>query len=472
LPDRLELEPGSFRDPANAVFYANGHVLRGLTGDAVEDWRALAATSFFPRLVEQQRVVRTSALEEGALDVGIEPGRWPLVLEHERIPFVSYPYEWTFSMLRDAAVLHLEILLEALGERMTMKDGYAFNVQWHGTQPTFVDIPSFERAREGEPWAGYKQFCQTFLFPLMLAAYKDVPFQPWLRGQVDGIPPRDMRNLMSLRDLARPGVFKHVYLHSVMESRVSATSATQTTKAELKDAGFNQELTRATVAGLLKLVKRLRWKRGDSHWADYQRTSTYTDEERERKSAFVREALRGRPDLGLVLDLGCNDGTYSRIAAEHAAYVVAVDSDDFVIDSLYRALRQEDNRRILPLTMNLVDPSPGLGWRGRERAAFLERARPAAVLCLALVHHLAITSNVPLAQIVDWLRSLGGTVIVEFVDPDDPQAVRLRSNKPAGMFADYRREVFEELLAQRFRVERREQLSSGTRALYLAVPDG
>jgi SAM-dependent methyltransferase len=467
--DRVQLEPSSFRDPASTVFYAHDLVLRGLTGDAVGDWEALAATSFFPKLVDQHKVVRTRVLDEGSPAVTAWQGRWPVVLEHERIPFVSYPYEWTFSMLQDAAVLHLEILLDALAEGMTMKDGYAFNVQWHGAQPVFVDIPSFERTGEGEPWAGYRQFCQTFLFPLLLQAYKDVPFQPWLRGQVDGIPPRDLRNLLSLRDLGRPGAFKHVYLHSMLDSKVTAASATQSTKAELKAAGFNQELTRATVQGLLKVVTRLRWKRADSHWADYQQTSTYSNEERERKAEFVREALAGQ-DLKLVLDLGCNDGTYARIASAQADYVVAADSDEFTIDSLYRALRQEGNRNILPLVTNLVDPSPGLGWRGRERAPFFERARPDAVLCLALVHHLAITSNIPLVQIVDWLHALGGRLVVEFVDPSDPQAVRLRNNKPQGMFADYRREVFEELLEKRFSVDRREELSSSSRTLYLATP--
>jgi SAM-dependent methyltransferase len=464
---RPELEPASFRDPGSTVFYLDGAVLRGLTGEAAEEWRAVTATRFFPRLLEQGRVCRTAPAAPGGRPL---PGHWPLVLEHERIPFISYPYEWTFHMLRDAALLHLEILLEALGEDVTTKDGYAYNVQWHGAAPVFIDVTSFERLRPGEPWAGYRQFCQTFLYPLFLRAYRDVAFQPWLRGRVDGIEPGQMRNLLSRRDLLRSGVLKHVSLHSAMEARYSGQS-TRNVRRDLQAAGFSKELGLATIRALRKLVGGLSWRPGGSQWADYRQTSTYSEQERAAKAAFVAEALAGR-GLGLVWDLGCNDGAYARVASEHAGYVVAVDGDEVVVDALYRRLREEGNRRILPLVMDLADPSPGIGWLGRERAPFLDRARPDGVLCLALVHHLAITGNVPLPQVVGWLRSLDARLVVEFVDPDDPMARRLLANKPAGMHGDYRRDTFERLVGEHFDVERRVELPSGTRTLYAAVPRG
>ena len=461
----VQREPGSFRDPASTVFYLDGRVLRGLDGEAAAEWRALQDTRFFPRLLEQGKVCPTEQVPAPSGD-----GTWALVLEHERIPFVSYPYEWTFSMLRDAALLHLDILLDALDEGVTMKDGYAYNVQWRGTKPVFIDVVSFERLRGGEPWAGYRQFCQTFLYPLLLQAYKGVAFQPLLRGQVDGIPPSQMRQLLSGRDTLRRGVLKHVTLHSAMESRMSK-SGTQNTREELEAAGFSGELNRATVRALRKLVTSLSWRPDASHWADYQQTSTYTEEERAAKAAFVEQALAGG-HLGLVWDLGCNDGTYARIAAGHADSVVAVDVDDSVIDGLYRRLRDEGEGRILPLVMNLTDPSPGIGWRGRERAPFFERARPDAVLALALVHHLALAANVPLPEVVDWLRALDARVVVEFVDPADPMAERLLGNLKPGLHDAYQREAFERLLGERFNVERRLELPSGTRTLYAAVPRG
>jgi SAM-dependent methyltransferase len=279
-----------------------------------------------------------------------------------------------------------------------------------------------------------------------------------------------MRQLLSGTDQLRPGVLKHVTLHSAMESRMSR-AGTQQVREELQAAGYSSELNRATVRGLRKLVAGLSWRPDASHWEDYQRTSTYTEEERAAKAAFVEQALAGRR-LGLAWDLGCNDGTYARIAARHADAVVAVDLDEVVVDGLYRRLRQEGQDRILPLVMDLADPSPGIGWRGRERAPFFGRARPDAVLCLALVHHLALAANVPLPEVVDWLRSLDARVVVEFVDPADPMAQRLLGNLEPGIHDAYRREAFERLLGERFEVERRLELPSGTRTLYAAMPRG
>lgn len=457
-------EPSSFRDPSGSVFYVDGKVLRGLRASALDDWHALAASEFFPRWQADGRVCRTEQV-----DPGPAPGdEWSLVLEHERVPFVSYPYEWTYGMLRDAATLHLEMLLAAVPEGITTKDGSAYNVQWHGAEPLFIDIGSFARLRDGEPWAGYGQFCQTLLYPLMLQSHLGLSFRPWLRGQVDGIEPRQMRQLFSGSKRFKAGVFKNVHLHGAMQARHAGASA-NAVRDELRDAGYSRELATATLRALAKLVRRLDWQPRDSGWTDYQQTCTYSDDDRTAKKAFVAKALADRAP-SLVVDLGANDGTYSRIAAEHARHVVAVEADEHTADTLYRKLRAEGERRILPLVMDLADPSPGIGWRGRERAPFEARATPDLVLALAVLHHLAIGRNVPLGDLVDWLAALGGRVVVEFVDPTDPMSQRLLGNKPEGLFPDYRRDVFERLLGERFRILTREELPSGTRTLYVGDP--
>ena len=389
------------------------------------------------------------------------------MLEHERIPFVSYPYEWSFEMLRDAALLHLEILLAALGEDVTMKDGYAFNVQWRGRRPVFIDIGSFELLRVDGPWIGYRQFCQTFLYPLMLEAHLGVPFQRYLLGHLDGLEPTEMRRILSGRKRFKKGVFRHVYLHSVAESRV--TKGGTALKDEMGKAGFGKELTVATVKKLHKLVGTLRSKRSESGWKRYRETCSYSDADRAAKDAFVAAAVEGASPA-LSWDLGCNDGAYSRMIAKTGGTVVAVDSDDVTVDALYQSLRADGPDNILPLVMDLVDPSPARGWRNEERRAFTDRARPDLVLALALVHHLAIAANVPLAEVVSWFRSLGATLVVEFVEPHDPMAAQLLGNKPAGLFAGYRIDVFEKLLEEQFTITRREALPGGSRTLYVAVP--
>ena len=465
------VDPASFRDPDSTVLHAGTEVLRRLSPAASEDWRMLAKTTFFRDRVAKGDIVATAEVDAADRGDITDEASWPVVLRHDRIPFISYPYEWSFSQLQDAAALHIDLLLDALGEGMTMKDGYAYNLQFRGAAPTFIDIGSFEQYRGG-PWPGYRQFCQTFLFPLMLQAHKNFSFRPLLRGQVNGIEPKQMRGLMSGGDLTRTGVLKHVALHSAMDTRnADKGDGSQATADQLSKSGFSDAVALAAAKNVGKLVRKLRWKPGDSHWTTYQQTSTYTDAERDQKKAFVRDALSQR-HAGLLLDLGCNDGTFSLLAQDFADYVVALDNDEQTIDLMYRRLREEGNTKILPLVMDLTDPSPSIGWRLKERPSFLDRAKPDAVLALALVHHLAIGANVPLPEVVSWLHSLGGHLVVEFVGPDDPMSRRLLSNKPAGLFPDYRPEVFEKLLAERFEIERQVTLDSGTRTLYSAVPRG
>ncbi|WP_433653688.1 class I SAM-dependent methyltransferase [Micromonospora zamorensis] len=472
-PTEVRPEPASFRDPANRVFHVGDEVLRGLDTRAAEHWRALTGSRFFPALVAAGKVCATEDAPS-TLVPAATGAPWATVLRHERIPFVSHPYEWSFSMLRDAALLHVEVLRAALGEGFTTKDGSAYNLQWHGTEPVFIDIGSFEPVRDGEPWAGYRQFCQTMLYPLMLTAHLGVDFQPWLRARVDGIEADELRPLFGGARRLRPGVLTHLHLHGAMQQR-NAAASTSDVRDQLRAAGFSRDLLLATVRGIEKLVRKLDHRPAGTHWSDYQRTCGYSARDRVAKEQFVAASVAAGARPRLVLDLGANDGRYSRLAAGHADYVVAVEQDPAVVDELYRKLRSEGQRRILPLVLDLADPSPGGGWRGVERAGFAERASADVVLALAVVHHLAIGRNVPLPEIVDWLAGLtapGGAVVVEFVHPDDPMASRLLANKPTGLFPDYRRDTFETLLAARGRITERLELPSGTRTLYRTVMGG
>jgi SAM-dependent methyltransferase len=457
------LEPGSFRDPDSRVFTADGRVLRLLSEQGLADWRALAASG----LLEELPVVGTREVEEEvpeALHGGVAA-----VLEHDRIPFVSYPYEWTFAMLKDAALLQLELLRRGIEKGLILKDSSPYNVQFRGARPVFIDVGSFEQLREGEPWAGYRQFCMLFLYPLLLQAWKDVPFQPWLRGSLDGITPHEARELLSTRDLFRRGTLSHVVLHDRLERRHEDRD--EDLKGELRKAGFKKELILANIRGLERLIGRLRWDPDRSTWSEYGPHTTYTEDDAERKARFVAAAVaEERPRL--VWDLGCNEGRHSRIAAETADYVVAMDADSLVVDRLYRALREEAQERILPLTVNIVDPSPALGWRGLERRPLLERGRPDLTLALALIHHVSIAGNVPVAEFLDWLRGSTRSLVIEFVSPEDPMARRLLARKRPGDHPDYRADWFEQCLNERFDVVRSEPLSRhGTaRTLYLARP--
>jgi hypothetical protein len=441
-------------------------VLRALSPDGLADWKALAASELFRRATREGKLVVTEVIED-VLPAELAGDGYAAVLAHERVPFVSYPYEWPFGMLRDAALLQLELLRAALAEDLVTKDATPYNVQWRGTRPVFVDIGSFERLREGEPWAGYRQFCTLFLYPLLLQGYRGVPFQPWLRGSLEGIEPDECRRLLSLRDRLRRGVLAHVVLHSRLERRYSARR--RDVRSELRAAGFHKGLIEANVRGLEKLVRRLRWEPRRAGWARYADETPYTDADAAVKEAFVVEAAGSRRRR-LLWDLGANDGRYTRLAAAGADYAVAVDADAAVAELLYRALREEGSTTILPLVADLADPSPGLGWRGRERMSLEERGSPDLVLALALVHHVVLSGTVPLRSFLEWLASLGAELVIEFPTRVDPMVRRLLDAKGPGANPDYETDTFERWLGELFRVERRESLPSGTRILYRAAP--
>lgn len=460
-----EREVGSYRDRNGSVVYRDGRVYRLLSARALENWRALGQTELFRR--EEASLVETREVEPG--EAGVELGHWAGLVEHRRIPFVSYPYEWTFGMLKDAALLHLRLMKGALAEGMILKDSSAYNVQWEGVNPVFIDMPSFEPLGKGEPWVGYRQFCELFLYPLMLQAYKGIDYRPWLRGRVDGIPAEEMQAVMSSRDMVRPGVMLHVTAQSALQKRYSGNSAN--VRGALAEAGFDRRLIERNVEKLTRLVEKLELKRTRTEWSDYDKTHSYEKAEFEKKVAFVREAAATR-QWKLAWDLGCNTGTFSRIVADHADHVVSMDGDWMAIEHLYqREKTGEKSRKILPLVINLADASPNQGWRGAERKGLAERGRPEPTLCLALVHHIVISANIPLADFLDWLQGLGTALVIEFVGREDEMVKTLLANRE-DQYDDYHPDMFRRLLAERFEIVREEDLKGGKRTIFFAMSRG
>lgn len=461
----MNYEPGSYRDRNGRVFYANGLVYRGLSARALNNWKLLAATKFFKQNCQNGNIVATELVAAGLPQQPNPSDHWAGVLKHQRIPFVSYPYEWPFGMLKDAAILQLELLSAALDEDFSLKDGSAYNIQWQGARPIFIDVPSFEPIAPGEPWTGYRQFCQTMLFPLFLQSHKNIAFHPWLRGRLEGIEPGECRNLMTWRDTFRSGVLAHVILHARLQH--SFAGSTRNVREALRSAGFGKALIQANVRKLLKTVQRLRWSEVRSAWSEYSLQNSYADSDRKRKERFVQTAMSG-PRRSLVWDLGCNTGNFSRIAAANADYVVAMDSDHLTVERLYQSLKAEKTGGILPLVCDLADASPNLGWRGLERKSLADRGRPSLTFCLALIHHIVIGANIPLREFIDWLAGLGTDLVIEFVTKGDPMVKALLRNKRDD-YADYELPLFERWLAERFQIVAQEPLESGTRVLFHAI---
>ena len=370
-------------------------------------------------------------------------------------------------MLRDAALLQLELNQRALRAELALKDATPYNVQWRGSRPVFIDVGSFERLRPGEPWVGYRQFCMQFLYPLMLQAYKDLPFHAALRGSLDGISPHDARAQLA-GERFRKGVMSNVLLHARLEERHADETGRQV-KRDMKRAGFNEELLAANFSKLEKLVRRLEWKAGETAWTGYGEDNTYDDASAAAKADFVREAATRRRH-GLVWDVGCNDGRYSRIAAESADLVVAFDADHATVDALYRCLRDEGREDILPLVMSVTDPSPDLGWRGRERAlAGASRHAGADALprrrAPRLHHRQRARARVP--RLAARARHRARDRVPRPQRPDGAAAARAAS--ATGAIPTTTRPTFERALEDRFTVERRAAISE-TRTIFEARP--
>ena len=456
-------DSGSFRDPNSRVWRDASRVLRGLNETAAADFEALTATSFYRGACKTGDLVGSEAVET----VTPEGSDWALVLEHPAVDVITYAHEWSFSMLQDAASLTLKLVRAAIDEDMTSKDATPYNIQFAGAKPTFIDVASFETYRAGEPWWGYRQFCQMFLYPLMFTAYKDLPHQPWMRGAVDGITPEQARRVLQGRRHGHKGLIPHVWLHTKADRRFGGRSAD--TVKDLKRAGYNKKIYVGLVDRLRKLVDNMSWNRSDSEWAGYSTRSHYASNDLLSKDEFVRGIVAGRR-RSQVWDIGANDGMFSRIAAEHADVVLALDADALVVDRLYRALREDGTEGIIPLVVNLADPTPGIGWRGIERPPLTERSRPELVLALAVIHHLALTHNVPTAAILDFLHDLDAQLILEVPAESDQMVKELKSHKRAGTHDAYTLEVIEAQIKERFDVRRRVELPGGTRTLFDLTP--
>ncbi len=447
-------DPGSFRDPASQVVIDGDKVLRLLDKRGLEGWRALAGSDFFEPAVTGGRLI-------GAVEVGDPPPGSAGALEHPRLPFISYPYEWTFSMLKDAALLQLDLLKDALSSGLTIKDATPYNIQFVEGRPMFIDIGSFEAYRDGEPWLGYRQFTRQFLFPLMLRAWVGVPFQPWLRGDLEGPTPAQMAHLLGRKKRFNTGAMFHVRLQARMEARMSGRAV----RENLRTAGFTPELILANVKKLQTLVSSLEWEKTDDGWSDYGSCS-HVGRDRATKSDFLQSAIE-RVGPSRVLDLGANDGHFSTIAAGAGAHAIAVDSDEAVLDDLYR---RSPGLNLTVVLTDLVNPSPAQGWAGKERSAVIDRARPDLVIAYGVIHHLIYGASIPPREVVGWLRTFACPVVVEFVSPDDEMVARLTGNKlPHELHGDREEHEFRALLDPLFETIDVKKLAD-TRVLFALAP--
>ena len=444
----------SFRDPSGFVFSRGGVLYRQVNRSYAAHYDRLVASGLYADLVARGLLV---AHEE--VDAAPEADGAYRVLRPERVDFVSYPYEWCFSQLRDAAELTLELERRAQDFGMTLKDASAFNVQLRRGRPVWIDTLSFEIRREGSPWLPYRQFCQHFLAPLALVAHRDPRLGSLSREHLDGVPLDLATALLPARAWLDPHLLVHLRIHARFQRRHAGRADASARTRRVGRRGLE-----GLVAALAASLRRLRPPAAATAWSGYREADSYAEPAAAERRARVAAWLASlRPDS--LLDLGANTGAMSRIASGLGVPTIALDSDPVCVEAAWRQARASGDPYLLPLVVDLTNPSPALGFANAERAPFAERFRAGAVMALALLHHLAIANNVPLPLLASWLAGLGEELLVEWVPKSDPQVRRLLATRE-DVFPDYGREGFERAFAPRFETLEVAPLPGSERVLY------
>ena len=439
------LDPGSFRDPDGRVFRIGEKVFRSVTGSAARNFARAEEAGVMRKLVDRGQLVDFTDVTEQASKVGIEQA--DVLLSHPQIPFISYPYEWSFSLHKAAALAHLDLHLELLSEDFTLVDATAYNMQFDGTRPVHIDHLSIRPYENGEIWAAHRQFCMQFLNPLLMWSMLDLQPNHWFRGSLEGIAPEDLAKLVPLRKRLNWTVLTHVIAQATLQNRSvqSTTGSSRYREARLPRSSFEGMLR-----GLRGAIAKMEVPSHKTVWGEYANNTSYAAPEAAAKHDLVKEAVAAiKP--GLLYDIGCNTGDYSKSALEAGAgKVIGFDFDHGALEIAFKRAQLEQ-LDLLPLWLDAANPSPSQGWGEAERMGLSKRAKPDALLALAFIHHIAIGRNVPLDMAVDWLVSLAPAGVIEFPHKEDPMVQLLLSQRP-DIFPDYHNDTFANLLSQRAQI--------------------
>jgi hypothetical protein len=446
------IESGSFRDPTARVFYQGDRVLRGLADEAAAIDAAARGAGLMDKLIDAGLFIRNWTVDDVTSPAGIPATS---IVESERLALISYPSEWSFSMLRDAALATLDANLMALNSGFILKDASAFNVAFNGTTPVILDVTSLDRFGERGIWTAYGQFCDHFLAPLLLEAYAGVPFQRMLQGRADGIPIEDLNRLLRGRAGLHKGVASHVRLRSILERR-AAGMGTQS-RRDIGGASLPASAVVNTIRKMRSLVVGLE-SSANSTWASYESALPYNQEAVVAKEQFVENAAAAAETHDLAIDVGANAGRFTALLTNHFDRVLGIDNDSGAIDALYSSTKSAGTGAVTPLVIDITNPTPAFGWRGRERASFMSRVQPSFATWLAIVHHLCLSVGLPLDEVIGLVFEFSNDAVVEFVAIEDPMAQRISASRTE-VLGRYDREYFEEVAAELGSIVSSEQVS-------------
>ena len=449
---------GSFRDPAGFVFTRDDVLYRQVNTSFRASFDQLHESGLYDALVAQHLLIEHEVVDVEAAD----PSTASVIIRPRRVPFISYPFEWSPGQLRAAAIATLEAQKLALEHGMSLRDASAYNIQFVDGRPLLIDTLSFEPLPEGRPWVAYRQFCQHFLAPLALISHVDVRLNQLSRVHIDGVPLDLASTLLPASTRIKPGLAMHIHAHAASQRKHADDQGSASSKVR----SVSKQNLSNIAENLLGTVRRQTWDPPQSAWRDYYAAKeSYSDDALQHKEELVAKML-AEVAPSTVWDLGANTGRFSRIAAESGATVVAAEMDPSAVELNWREVESNGDTAVLPLWVDLSNPTPSQGWAHTERPSLTERGPADVAMALAVVHHIAIGNNVPLADIAAWFAQLANRLIIEWIPKEDPMVVRLLSSRE-DVFADYSQDGFEAAIAPHFTIERRESLRGSVRTLYL-----
>ena len=448
------LHPASFKDPAGFVFFYEGKIYRQINRQGADDFELLISSGLYDKLSKQKKIDPHNEIA----DIKAEDTHWYKTILPEQIPFISYPYEWSFEQLKDAALLTLQVQKEALQHGMCLKDATPFNIQWLNGKAVFIDTLSFEKYKDGEPWAAYKQFCENFLAPLLLMRHKSSDLNKLLVSFPSGISIPLTASLLPFKTKFNMGIYLHIHLQAKMQKNYQADKPQQKTSLSLHQ--LNNILS-----SLENLVKKLSHSSAGTKWNNYYEETILSNDYLKQKQQMVLGLLSGI-GFNTVADLGANKGEFSLLLKDKADKIIAADFDEACINELYIHLKENKIKNIYPVVVDVSNPSPAIGWANTERNSFWNRTNVDVMMALALVHHLAISFNIGFEMMAELFSKKCKYLLIEFVPKKDPKVQQLLRYRK-DVFENYTQEGFEKGFSNYFTIETKQPTHHSTRILYL-----
>jgi len=454
----MKKEYSSYRDPSGFVYREDDVILRHINKSYIDKFKHMHSSGLYDKLVSEDMIIEHVLVKQESDYLIIKP---------DKVPFISYPYEWSFSQLKDAAITTLEIHKQAMSYGMFMKDASAYNIQFINNKPKLIDTLSFEFYKEGDPWVAYGQFCSHFLSPLLLMVEVDIRMLQMLRTNIDGIP-IDLASKL----LKKKGGFaakQHIHWHakSVAKHAMDGKVEINKPKKFIKVSKFNHL---ATINSLIKIIQNLKLDHVSTEWMNYYSNTNYTNQAFNSKSDIVAEYLKKiKPES--IWDLGANDGTFSRLAIKIGVKsVIAFDMDPVAVEKNY-LMTENHTDDIFPLLFDIMNPSPCLGFNNGERLQVGDRSKPDCILALALIHHLCIGKNLPFEMIAESFSKQSNELIIEFVPKEDSQVEILLATRE-DIFSQYNQDEFEIAFSKYYHITELNKIDDSNRTMFLMKKRG